>query len=92
MEFAQRGVFPISRRVTQALAWEVNRGPPLIVDKNGGLNNTTTYIGMMPAKKIGVVILANRGSENAAAPIGQRIMLRLVGQSGRRAERPADRN
>ena len=45
MRLAQRGVFPMSRRVTQGLAWEVDRGPPLLVDKNGGLNNATTYSG-----------------------------------------------
>ena len=85
MRLAQRGVFPMSRRVTQGLAWEVDRGPPLLVDKNGGLNNATTYIGMMPAEKLGVIILANRGSNNAGARIGRRIMLRLVALSSAQA-------
>jgi hypothetical protein len=53
----------------------VDRGPPLVVEKNGGLNDTTTYIGIMPREKLGVVILSNRGSENAGARIGRRIML-----------------
>jgi beta-lactamase class C len=81
MQDAQHGMFPITRRVTQGLAWEVDRGPPMVVEKNGGLNNTTTYIGMMPDKKLGVVILSNRGSENAGARIGRRIMLRLAPSS-----------
>ena len=85
MQLAQRGVFPMSRRVTQGLAWEVDRGPPLLVEKNGGLNNATTYIGMMPAEKLGVIILANRGSNNAGARIGRRIMLRLVALSSAQA-------
>jgi hypothetical protein len=68
----------ISRRVSQGLAWEVDRGPPLVVEKNGGLNNATTYVGMVPGEKLGVVILSNRGSENAAARIGRRIMLTLA--------------
>ena len=85
MRLAQRGVFPMSRRVTQGLAWEVDRGPPLLVEKNGGLNNATTYIGMMPAEKLGVIILANRGSNNAGARIGRRIMLRLVALSSAQA-------
>jgi len=75
---AHQGIFPMSRRVTQGLAWEVDRGPPLIIEKNGGLNNTTTYMGMMPGEKLGVVILSNLGSENAGAGIGRRIMRTLA--------------
>jgi beta-lactamase class C len=82
LQDGQRGIFPMSRRVTQGLAWEVNRGPRLIVEKNGGLNNTTTYIGMMSDEKLGIVVLSNRGSNNAGAPIGRRIMLGLVGLIG----------
>jgi beta-lactamase class C len=78
MQDAQQGIFPMSRSVTQGLAWEVDRGPPLIIEKNGGLNNTTSYIGMMPGEKLGVVILSNRGSNNAGARIGRRIMQTLV--------------
>jgi CubicO group peptidase (beta-lactamase class C family) len=71
----------MTRRVTQGLAWEVDRGPPLVVEKNGGLNSTTTYIAIMPREKLGVVILSNWGSENAGARIGRRIMLRLAPSS-----------
>jgi beta-lactamase class C len=93
MQLAQRGIFPMSRRhVSQGLAWEIDRGPPLIVEKNGGLNNTTAYIGMMPAEKLGIVILSNRGSNNAGARIGRRIMLRLVGLSGTHAQRTGARD
>jgi beta-lactamase class C len=62
MAVAQRGVIAINERVTQALAWEVRKGPPEIVDKYGGLNNASAYIGMVRARKIGIVILSNRGS------------------------------
>jgi beta-lactamase class C len=92
MRDAQRGLFPMSRRVTQGLAWEVDRGPPLIIEKNGGLNNTTTYIGMMPGEKLGVVILSNRGSNNAGARIGRRIMLELVALGSAEAQRTGTRN
>src|SRR5215475_8068412 len=81
MQDAQRGIFPMSRRVTQGLAWEVDHGPPLLIEKNGGLNNTTSYIGMMPGEKLGILILSNRGSNNAGARIGRRIMLGLVALS-----------
>jgi hypothetical protein len=37
------------------------------MEKNGGLNNTTSYTGMMPGEKLGILILSNRGSNNAGA-------------------------
>jgi beta-lactamase class C len=92
MQDAQRSIFPMSRRVTQGLAWEVDRGPPLIIEKNGGLNNTTSYIGMMPGEKLGILILSNRGSNNAGARIGRRIMLGLVALSSAEAQRTGTRN
>jgi beta-lactamase class C len=64
MQLAQRGLFRISPRVAQALAWEVHDfGEPRIIDKPGGLNNSSTYIGMVPERKLGIVILANRGGQ-----------------------------
>jgi beta-lactamase class C len=62
MRLTQRGIFKINPRNTQALAWEVNDfGGLIIVDKPGGLENSSTYMGMVPAKRVGVVILSNRG-------------------------------
>jgi beta-lactamase class C len=79
MELAQRGVVPISARNIQALAWEINRNTePAIVEKNGGLNNSSTYIGMMPERKLGIVILSNRGNQNPAE-IGRVILAALAG-------------
>jgi len=92
MQDAQRGIFPMGRRVTQGLAWEVDHGPPLLIEKNGGLNNTTSYIGMMPGEKLGILILSNRGSNNAGARIGRRIMLGLVALSSAEAQRAGARN
>ena len=44
--------------------WQnVSRGNLLIRDKNGGLNNTSTYIGFSPQPKLGIVILVNRGKQ-----------------------------
>ena len=62
MKIAQRGMFAMDGKVMQAMAWEVRPETPAIVDKFGGLNNASAYIGMMPGRKIGVVILGNRGS------------------------------
>jgi hypothetical protein len=37
-----------------SLAWEIHdHGGPLIVDKPGGLHNSSTYIGMVPERKLG---------------------------------------
>ena len=75
---AHRGVLPIGPRVAQALAWEINDNAEFtIVDKNGGLNNTSTYIGMIPSKRLGIVILLNRGNQNAA-DVGRAILLALA--------------
>jgi len=66
MAFAHQGVFTVSPRLTIGLAWQiVSAGNFTIIDKNGGLNNTSTYIGFAPQKKLGVVILVNRGRQKA---------------------------
>jgi beta-lactamase class C len=78
MELAQRGVFTVNPRFTQALGWQViSTKTVTIVDKNGGMNNTSTYIGMIPGAKIGIVILSNRGRQPATR-VGRAILLELV--------------
>ena len=78
MAFAQQGVFRVNERFTQALAWQrVANGDRVIVDKNGGLNTTSTYIGMIPDARLGVVLLANCGGEPATR-IGRQILLALA--------------
>ena len=78
MAFAQTGMFTVKERFTQALAWQlVRNGDLTFVDKNGGLSNTSTYIGMVPGKRLGIVILSNCGGEPATR-IGRQIMLALA--------------
>jgi beta-lactamase class C len=78
MAFAQTGMFTVKERFTQALAWQlVRNGDLTFVDKNGGLSNTSTYIGMIPGKRLGIVILSNCGGEPATR-IGRQIMLALA--------------
>jgi beta-lactamase class C len=74
LQATHEGRFAIGPHNAQALAWEVqdNVEPP-IVDKNGGMNNSSTYIGMMPQRQLGIVLLVNRGSQDAAE-IGRRIL------------------
>jgi beta-lactamase class C len=77
MDDARRPRVQISPNNQQALAWEINLNATPIVEKNGGLNNSSTYIGMVPAAKTGIVILSNRAEVNPAEA-GRRILLQLV--------------
>jgi beta-lactamase class C len=75
---AHRGAFPIEQRMVQALAWEINDNTEFtIIEKNGGLNNSSTYIGMIPSKRLGIVILLSRGNQFPAHP-GRAILLALA--------------
>src|SRR5271170_3941940 len=74
---AQLGTFPIAEGVDQALAWEVHRGDKTIVDKYGGMVNASAYIGMIPDRKVGIVILGNRGSM-AVSGAGRSILRALA--------------
>jgi beta-lactamase class C len=60
----------------QAMAWEVRKGALTIVDKNGALDNTSSYIGLAPDRRIGLAIMSNRGDQYVAK-VGRRTLLRL---------------
>jgi beta-lactamase class C len=79
LQLTRLGVFRMNPRNTQALAWEVNDlGGPLIVDKPGGINNSSTYIGMVLERKLGVVILANRGGQDLYEMTRQKLLPALA--------------
>jgi beta-lactamase class C len=66
LQMTEREAFRIGpqsgQAMGQAMAWEtIGTDGPTIVDKPGGLNNASAYIGLVPERKIGIVILANRG-------------------------------
>jgi beta-lactamase class C len=69
LQMTQREAFRVSDKYGQAMAWEnIHLDGVEIVDKPGGLNNASAYIGLVPARGIGIVLLANRGNfphENA---------------------------
>jgi beta-lactamase class C len=89
MHFAQQPRFKASERITQGLCWQrVMLDGELVIDKNGGLTGTSTYIGMVPGKKTGVVVMANRGKCNATA-IGRRLLLELTEMKAREDAWPA---
>jgi beta-lactamase class C len=81
MALAQQPVFKVNARFTQGLAWQIiSAGDITIVDKNGGLQNTSTYIGLAPQPKLGVVVLANRGRQGATK-VGRQILHALAQQT-----------
>jgi beta-lactamase class C len=58
----QREEFRISPQYGQAMAWEIeNPFGVTVVDKPGGLDNASAYVGLVPDRKIGIAILVNRG-------------------------------
>jgi beta-lactamase class C len=78
MAFAHQGVFTVNPRLTIGLAWQiVSAGNFTMIDKNGGLGNTSTYIGFAPQKKLGVVVLVNRGKQHAVE-LGRQIIRALA--------------
>ena len=77
IELTHQQVTVIEPPAAQAHAWEIHYVGETIVDKNGGLHNSTTYIGMIPRRRFGVVILVNRGDLNGR-DIGHSILRRLA--------------
>ncbi len=79
MQLTHQPRFKASEKMTQGLAWQrVHINDELVIDKNGGLAGTSTYIGMIPSRKIGVVVLANRGKVNATG-LGRQLLVALTG-------------
>jgi beta-lactamase class C len=61
MQETQKPFFKVSDKLTLGLGWQrVHIDKMLVIDKNGGLPGYSSYIGMIPEKKLGVVILMNR--------------------------------
>jgi beta-lactamase class C len=79
MHMAQQPYFKASEKMTQGLSWQrVHLDGELVIDKNGGLAGTSTYIGMIPARRLGVVVMANRGKAEATG-VGRRLLITLAG-------------
>jgi beta-lactamase class C len=61
LKMTQHEMIRVSQELGQAMAWEtVYVDGITIVDKPGGLSNASAYIGFVPARKVGIVLLANR--------------------------------
>ena len=78
LQFSHRSLFRVGPHTAQAMAWEVDDHHGLVtVDKPGGLNNSSTYIGMVPSQKLGIVILLNRGNQHPHE-IGRQLLLEIA--------------
>jgi beta-lactamase class C len=61
LQMTQHESVRVEDKFGQAMAWETVHLPGVtVVDKPGGLNNASGYIGIVPAQRIGIVLLANR--------------------------------
>ena len=62
LEMTEQESFPVDQKFGQAMAWEhVRLDGVTVIDKPGGLNNASAYVGLVPARRLGIVLLANRG-------------------------------
>jgi beta-lactamase class C len=78
IQIAQKGYYKVNDHLTMGLAWQrVETKGLLLIDKNGGVPGFSSYIGMIPEKKIGIVILANK-SKAECTKIGRLLLLRLA--------------
>jgi beta-lactamase class C len=75
----QQGTFRIGPSIMQAMAWEVSDLGVSVIDKPGGVQNASSYIGIVPERGLGVVILANQG-EKHVYEIGRRLLPALARQ------------
>jgi beta-lactamase class C len=62
IRMTQHESFRVDEKFGQAMAWEtVHLDGVTVLDKPGGLNNASGYLGLVPAQRLGIVLLANRG-------------------------------
>jgi beta-lactamase class C len=77
LRLTQQGTFRVGPRIMQAMAYEVNDLGPTVIDKPGGVQDASSYIGFVPDRGLGLVILANRG-ERHVYEIGRRLLPALA--------------
>jgi len=78
----------------QALGWEVPAGALTMVDKNGALDNTSSYIGSQPDRRIGLVIMTTGATSTLPKSVAVRSCVlagpRRCSQGARTLERQED--
>jgi len=82
MQVAQQGLYQANPHLTLGMGWQRFQGEHLLfIDKNGGVDGFSSYIGMLPDKGVGVVLLANRGKTDITET-GRRLLRELVKKGG----------
>ena len=75
----QKPLFTASPLLSIGMAWQFTTENGVhIVDKDGALPFTSTYVGVVPAKQLAIVILVNSGNAPATG-VGRKILERLAG-------------
>lgn len=78
IRYTQEPYFKVNADLSIGLAWQrTMTGGMLILDKNGGYAGFSSYIGIIPDKKIGVVLLANKG-KTGITKLGRSILRNLA--------------
>lgn len=77
MQLAQEGVFTVNDHLILGLGWQrVPISGKLLIEKNGGVEGFSSYIGMTADKKAGIVILFNKG-KSGVTELGRKILVEL---------------
>lgn len=77
MQIAQKGIFKVNNHLTLGLGWQrFTKDGLLYIDKNGGVEGFSSYIGWIPNQKIGIVLLANKG-KTQITQLGRHILSSL---------------
>jgi beta-lactamase class C len=81
MQLAQQPFYNVRKHFIMGLGWQrFDFEDTLIINKNGGLTGFASYIGWMPEKKIGIIILTNKGKARPTA-LGRYLLTALSKQN-----------
>lgn len=77
MHLAQQPFYKVRKHFIIGLGWQrFDFEGTLVINKNGGVTGFTSYIGWIPEKKIGIVILTNKGKARSTA-VGRYLLTAL---------------
>lgn len=77
MQLAQQPFYKVKDHFTMGLGWQRwDVDGTLIIDKNGGLSGFTSYMGWIPEKHVGIIILTNK-TKARPNPVGRYLLRHL---------------
>lgn len=78
MKLTQQEYFKVSPKLTMGLGWQrIMIDGFSVIDKNGGVPGFSSYIGIIPEKNLGIVILANK-AKIQSTQFGRLILKKLA--------------